>query len=93
MKPVRCGVSVRNVSRGRTNTGNLFDEPWYPGEAVGTVQFVEQNGRTTVTMTMLYDSKGTRDAVLQSPMEQGVSAGYDMLDAVLASLTGQEITS
>jgi hypothetical protein len=41
-------------------------------------------------MTMLYDSKATRDAVLQSPMEQGVSAGYDTLDGVLASLTGQE---
>ena len=63
-----------------------FDEAWYPGEAVGTVTFVEERGRTTLTTTMRYDSKEIRDAVLESPMKDGVTASYDQLDQVLASV-------
>jgi uncharacterized protein YndB with AHSA1/START domain len=62
-----------------------FDEAWYPGEAVGTLVLVEQGGKTTVTQTMLYQSREGRDAVLKSGMEEGVTASYDRLDAVLAS--------
>jgi uncharacterized protein YndB with AHSA1/START domain len=62
-----------------------FDEAWYPGEAVGTLVLVEQGGKTTVTQTMLYQSREARDAVLKSGMEEGVTASYDRLDAVLAS--------
>ncbi len=63
-----------------------FDEAWYPGEAVGTILLVEQSGKTTLTQTILYDSRETRDAVLKSPMEKGVAASYDRLEAVLASM-------
>lgn len=63
-----------------------FDESWYPGEAVGTVVLVEEAGRTTLTQTMLYESREARDAVLASPMEDGVAAGYDRLAELLASL-------
>lgn len=66
----------------------LFDDPWYPGEALGTVSFVEHEGKTTLTITMQYSSKETRDSVLQTPMEQGMNAGFDNLDLVLASMTG-----
>jgi uncharacterized protein YndB with AHSA1/START domain len=62
-----------------------FDESWYPGEAVDTIVLVEQGGRTTLTQTMLYESREARDAVLKSPMEQGVAAGYDRLAELLAS--------
>jgi uncharacterized protein YndB with AHSA1/START domain len=62
-----------------------FDEAWYPGEAVGTLRLVEQAGRTTVAQTMLYDSPQTRDAVLKSPMETGVAASYDRLEALVLS--------
>jgi uncharacterized protein YndB with AHSA1/START domain len=60
-----------------------FDQPWYPGEATGTVTFVEQGGKTTLTMTIEYDSKATRDGVLASPMETGVSASFDTLAGIL----------
>src|SRR5712692_2914040 len=30
-----------------------FDDPWYPGEALGTVVLVEEDGKTTLTTTML----------------------------------------
>jgi uncharacterized protein YndB with AHSA1/START domain len=62
-----------------------FDESWYPGEAVDTLVLVEQGGRTTLTQTMLYESREVRDAVLKSPMEQGMAAGYDRLAELLAS--------
>ncbi len=63
-----------------------FDQSWYPGEAVGTNVLVEQGGRTTLTLTMRYESQGARDAVLKSAMEQGVAASYDRLAELLASL-------
>ena len=64
----------------------VFDEAWYPGEAVGTLVFKEQNGITTILQTIRYDSKATRDAVLKSPMESGVSYGYDKLEALLQEI-------
>jgi uncharacterized protein YndB with AHSA1/START domain len=67
-----------------------FDESWYPGEAVGTVILAEQGGKTTLTQTILYESQDTRDAVLKSPMESGVAAGYDRLAELLASTLAQE---
>jgi len=62
-----------------------FDESWYPGEAVGTLVLTEQEGKTTVTQTVLYQSREAREAVLKSPMESGVAAGYDRLAELLAS--------
>lgn len=64
-----------------------FDESWYPGEAVGTLVFSEQGGVTTVTQTVRYDTKEARDAVLKSPMESGVSAGYNRLEKVLEGMS------
>jgi len=63
-----------------------FDDPWYEGEAVGTVEFLEEGGKTTLVSTMLYDSKEIRDSILKSGMESGVARSYDKLDEVLESL-------
>ncbi len=62
-----------------------FDEAWYSGEAVGTLILVEHGGITTITQTLLYQSRDARDAVLKSGMEKGVGASYDRLDEVLAA--------
>jgi uncharacterized protein YndB with AHSA1/START domain len=62
-----------------------FDESWYPGEAVESVTLTEKGGKTTLTSVIRYDSADARNAVLKSPMEQGVAAGYDKLDELLAS--------
>jgi uncharacterized protein YndB with AHSA1/START domain len=64
-----------------------FDDPWYAGEAVGTVTFEELDGQTVLTQVMRYDSPETRDGVLASPMESGVTASYDQLEQVLATLS------
>lgn len=64
----------------------VFDEAWYPGEAVDTIVLVEKQGKTVLTQTILYDSRETRDAVLKSPMEHGMKASYNRLEAVLPSV-------
>ncbi|HKP96686.1 MAG TPA: SRPBCC family protein [Fibrobacteria bacterium] len=63
-----------------------FDAAWYPGGAVGTLTLAERSGRTLATTSLLYESKEARDAVLKSPMDQGMEAGYAALDALLAAL-------
>jgi uncharacterized protein YndB with AHSA1/START domain len=83
------GVYREIVVPERLVSTEKFDESWYPGEAVGTIVLVEQGGRTTVTQTVLYESPEARAAVLKSPMEQGVTAGYDRLEELLASLPAQ----
>ena len=60
-----------------------FDQAWYPGEAVGTLTLAEEAGKTKVTQIVDYDTREARDAVLKSPMESGVEAGYDRLEKML----------
>ena len=62
-----------------------FDQAWYDGGAIEMVVFTERAGRTTVTTTVEYESKETRDGVLQTPMAEGMEMGYRMLDEVLAA--------
>jgi uncharacterized protein YndB with AHSA1/START domain len=82
------GVFREIVAPERIVSTEKFDEAWYPGEAVGTVSLVEQSGKTTVTQTVLYQTAEARDAVLKSPMESGVEAGYERLEQLLATLAG-----
>jgi uncharacterized protein YndB with AHSA1/START domain len=79
------GVYREIVPAERIVCTEVFDVPWYEGEAVDTLVFVEKGGKTTATTTVLYVSKAVRDAVLKSPMEHGVAAGYDQLEKILAS--------
>jgi uncharacterized protein YndB with AHSA1/START domain len=70
-----------------------FDQAWYPGEALITTAMAEQGGKTTVTMTLRYESRQARDGVLKSDMKRGVAQSYDRLAELLASLGAiQEIT-
>ena len=61
-----------------------FDNPWYPGESLITTVLDEQQGKTTLTATMLYESRDARDGILKSGMESGVAASYDRLAELLA---------
>jgi uncharacterized protein YndB with AHSA1/START domain len=62
----------------------LFDEAWYPGEAIVTNALTERGGVTTLTLSILYESREARDSVLKTGMEQGVSVSYDRLEEILA---------
>ena len=56
------------------------------GEQLATMVLTEKNGKTTVTITALFPSKQARDGMIASGMEQGVAAGYDRLDGILAEM-------
>jgi len=60
-----------------------FDDPWYPGLGLSTTVLEERDGTTTLINTVRYESRATRDTVLQSGMESGVSASYDRLERLL----------
>src|SRR5262245_17236448 len=60
-----------------------FDD--YPGESQVTAIFVEKDGKTTMTATVLYPSKEVRDIVIQTGMEHGAAESYDKLAELLAS--------
>lgn len=63
-----------------------FDDPWYEGEAIGTMELTENGGKTTLTTTMRYETEAARDSVLKSPMDEGMAVGYDRLEAYLETL-------
>src|SRR5260370_15213988 len=62
-----------------------FDD--YPGESQVTGVFVEQGGKTTLTVTVLYPSREVRDIVIKSGMEHGAAESYDKLAELLATRT------
>jgi len=80
------GVHREIVPLERIVNTQLFDQDWTGGEAVGTLVFTERDGKTTLTNTIQYSSREARDAVLKTPMEQGMAAGYDRLEEFLASM-------
>jgi uncharacterized protein YndB with AHSA1/START domain len=61
-----------------------FDEPWYPGGALVTLALAEDGGKTTLTLTVRYESQEARDEVLITPMQRGLAKGYGRLADVLA---------
>lgn len=82
--PGNMQMGVRGVYREvlppeRVVNTERFDEAWYPGEAIVTNSLVEEDTKTTLTLTVLYESREARDIALQSPMEQGVAMGFDRL--------------
>ena len=79
------GVYREIVRPERIVSTEKFDDPWYEGEAIVTLTLTEQKGKTTITESILYDSKKIRDAVLKSPMESGVAESFNQLAELLAS--------
>lgn len=80
------GIHREVVPPERVVATQLFDQDWTGGEAVGTLVFKEQDGKTTITNTILYSSREVRDAVLKTPMDKGMAAGYDRLETLLESM-------
>jgi len=80
-----AGGEYREIERpAKIVATERFDDPWYPGEALSTTTFTEHDGRTTLVNTIRYESKEARDAVLASPMQEGLEMGYARLDSLLA---------
>ncbi|HTQ61589.1 MAG TPA: SRPBCC family protein [Candidatus Solibacter sp.] len=56
-----------------------------PGESRVTNLFVEEDGKTRLTLTVIYESQQVRDMMIKSGMARGVAASYDRLEALFAS--------
>lgn len=78
------GIYREIVAPERFVATERFDQPWYPGEALITQTLSEHGGKTTLTVTLRYESREARDGVLKSPMERGVEASYSNLAEILA---------
>lgn len=61
-----------------------FDDPWYAGEAIDTVDFLEHNAETTLSITMEFETKEAREGASGSGMERGMEESFVVLDAILA---------
>jgi len=62
-------------------------EGWDEYEALLTVELVERSGKTTMTQSFLFPTKELRDTVMKTGLTpQGMSAFYERLDVLLASL-------
>ena len=48
-------------------------------ETINTVTLSEEDGKTTITQTVLYPSKEARDAALATGMKEGASVSFDRL--------------
>ena len=59
--------------------------PEWP-DTLNTLVLSEENGRTTVTQTVLYPSNEARDAALESGMKDGVKVSYNRLADYLESI-------
>jgi len=55
-------------------------------ETLNTLVFAEENGKTTMTQTILYASKEARDAALQTGMKDGAAQSYDRLEEYLRTV-------
>jgi len=57
--------------------GSMSSDP-----AIITSEYVEANGVTTLTMTMLFSSKEARDGAVATGMTDGMEMGYERLDGM-----------
>ncbi len=55
-------------------------------ETLNTLLLTEEDGRTTVTLTVLYPSKEARDAAVETGMKDGASMSFDRLAAHLQTM-------
>ena len=55
-------------------------------ETIDTLVLTEDEGRTTMTLTMLYPTQEARDAALRTGMEEGMGQSFARLDAYATNL-------
>ena len=58
-------------------------EKFEEGEALVTTVLVQKGGETTLTTTMLFESREARDEALKSGMEKGAAESYNRLAELL----------
>jgi uncharacterized protein YndB with AHSA1/START domain len=61
-------------------------EPHFDAGSVVTSVLSDENGKTRLTVTVLYPSKEVRDMVIGTGMEKGAAISYDRLEDVVQEL-------
>jgi len=82
-------MGMRGVYREITPPKRLVSTESWGGdwpETLNTLILSEEDGKTTITNTVLYPSKEARDAALQTGMKEGVSESFDRLEEYLRTL-------
>jgi uncharacterized protein YndB with AHSA1/START domain len=82
---IMCGVYRDIAAPERFVQTERFEKPALPGETLNTYTFAENDGKTTLAITVLCASKELRDNVLKSGMEGGASTSYERLAELLPS--------
>jgi len=82
------GTILELVRNERVVQTELFEMPGLSEDdaTINTMELVEQDGRTTMTVVTHCRNPETRDAILQSGMEAGMQDAYDLLEEVAISL-------
>lgn len=62
-----------------------WGDPW--PETVNTLALTEDNGRTTITLTILYPSQEARDAALKTGMKEGLVQTFALLERHLQTMS------
>lgn len=78
------GTYVEVTPPERLVATEVFDEDWTGGETTVTTTFDDRAGTTVVTTLVRYASQEARDAAVRTGMAEGMQAGFQRLDAVLA---------
>ncbi|MDP3175612.1 MAG: SRPBCC domain-containing protein [Phenylobacterium sp.] len=66
---------------------NAFEAPGSP-RMVTALDFDETDGKTTLTMTTVFESQAMHDEYVGVGMEDGINSGLDQLADVVAALKG-----
>jgi uncharacterized protein YndB with AHSA1/START domain len=61
-------------------------EPFPDAESVVTSVLTEENGKTRMTVTVIYPSLEVRDMVMKTGMAKGAAASYDQLEELVREL-------
>jgi uncharacterized protein YndB with AHSA1/START domain len=88
-KMVMFGIYREIVAPERIVQTEKFEPSWYAGEGLNTTTFIEQAGKTTLTVLCRYDSKEIRDTILKSGMDGGVSISYERLAELLPTFAAE----
>src|SRR5690606_982077 len=78
------GTFVEVTPPERLVATEVFDEDWTGGPTTVTTTFDDRAGTTVVTTLVRYASEAARDGALRTGMADGMEAGYQRLDDVLA---------
>jgi len=67
-------------------------ERWGPEwpETVNTIQLIEKNGKTTLSLTIHYPSREAREAAFKTGMADGVEASFKRLDNYLMEMESEK---